>query len=91
MMTGWTRLSVVGVAPVGAAYLQPLFVALGSTITTGASIYIDEPLLEQDTVVNDWSPGTGVRPVEILGLPEVVPFASRFRTGLVMSVRELAP
>jgi hypothetical protein len=90
VMTGWTRLSVVGVAPVGAVYLQPIFVATGSTITTGASIYIDETLLEQDTVVNDWAPGTGVRPVEILGLPEVVPFAARFRKGLTMTLRELS-
>jgi hypothetical protein len=90
VMTGWTRLSVIGLAPVGAAYLQPIFVAVGATITNGASIYIDEPMVEQDTVLNDWVGGTGARPVEILGIPEVVPFAARMRTGLTMTVRELA-
>jgi hypothetical protein len=90
-VTTWQRLSVLGVAPSNAAYVQPIFAALGSSITNGASIYIDEPLLEQDTVVNDWAPGTGLRPVEILGLPEIVPFASRFRKGLALTLRELAP
>lgn len=89
-MTGWTQLSVIGVAPSNAAYCQPVFVALGSTITIGASIYIDEANLEQDTVLNGWAPGTGLRPVEILGLPDHVPFDSRFRTSLAMNLRELA-
>ena len=91
VMTGWTRLSLIGVAPAGAAYAQPIFVATGSTITTGGSIYIDEPMLEQDTVLNDWAPGTGLRPIEIIGFPDTVPFDARFRTSLTISVRELAP
>jgi hypothetical protein len=91
VMTTWTRLSVVAAAPSNAAYVQPIFVTTGSTVTTGASIYIDELILEQDTVVNDWVPGTGARPVEILGIPEIVPFAARMRQGLTMTVRELAP
>jgi hypothetical protein len=91
MAAGYVRHSVVGVAPAGAVYCKPIFVATGSTITTGASIYIDEPLLEQDTVVNDWAPGTGLRPVEILSLTDLLPFAGRFRKGVTMVVRELAP
>lgn len=89
--TTWTRLSVGGVAPAGAAYAFPRVVATGSTITTGASVYIDEPILEQDTVLNDWAPGTGIRPVEILNLTDAVPFNASFRQGISLVLRELAP
>lgn len=89
--TAWTRHSTVGVAPVGAVYARAIFVVTGASVTVGGSLYIDEPLLEQDTVVNDWAPGTGLRPVEILSLADSVPFAGRFRQGVTMVVRELAP
>lgn len=88
-VTAWTRLSAVGVAPVGAVYASPVLSATGSTIITGGGVYIDEALMEQDTVVNDWAPGTGVRPVEIVNLADNVPFAARFRKGLAMTLREL--
>jgi hypothetical protein len=90
VMTTWTQMSVTAVAPTGAAYAKPIFVVTGSTVTTGASIYIDELQLEQDTVVNTWAPGTGLRPVEIVSLSETVPFNARFRKGLTMVLRELA-
>lgn len=86
----WTRLSVTGTAPAGTYFVEPRWVADGSTITVGGSIYIDEPLVEQDSVVNDWAPGTGVRPVEILDLGEGVTFEARMRTGVTMTLRELA-
>jgi hypothetical protein len=86
----WQRITATGTAPANTAYVEPRYVATGSSITTGASLYIDEPLLEQDSVVNDWAPGTGVRPVEIVGLPETVPFDVRMRTGLSLELRELA-
>lgn len=86
----WTRLSVTGTAPAATYFVQPRWVGDGSTITVGGSMYIDEPLLEQDSIVNDWAPGTGVRPVEIVGLEEGVPFETRMRTGASMTLRELA-
>jgi hypothetical protein len=89
-VTAWTRRSLVGVAPAGAAYVRPRIVLTSATMTTGGSVYVDEPMLEQDTVVNDWAPGTGIRPVEMIGLNEPVPFASRFRKSLSMTLRELA-
>ena len=89
-VTGWTRLSVIATAPAGAVYVEPRWRLDGTTMTTGGSIYIDEPLLEQDTVLNNWAPGTGIRPVEIVGLGESVPFDTRWRTGAAMTLRELA-
>jgi hypothetical protein len=86
----WQRLSATAVAPVGAAYVVPRWAATGSSITVNGSLYIDEPLLEQDSVLNDWAPGTGLKPVEIVSLPETAPFSARFRTGTIMSLRELA-
>jgi hypothetical protein len=88
-VSGWQQLSVTSTAPSNAAYLRVFWVATGSTITTGGSLYIDEPMLEQDSVINTWAPGTGIRPVEIVGLNEPVPFASRFRKSLTLSLREL--
>lgn len=90
-MTGWTRPSVVGVAPPTAVYARLLFVAIGSTVTVGGSIYLDELMFEQDTVVNDWAPGTGLRPVEMLSLTDGVPFNARFRKSPTLTLRELAP
>lgn len=90
-VTGWTKLSVIGTAPAGAVYMQPFWELTGSTMVSGGALYIDEVMLEQDTVVNDWAPGTGIKPVEILGLSEKVPFDTRFRTNVTLSLRELAP
>lgn len=87
-MTSWSRMSVVGVAPPSAAYCLPLIVG-ASNFVEGGSIYVDELVLEQDTVVNDWAPGTGLRPVEIMSLTDAVPFAARFRQGVTMSLREV--
>lgn len=89
MSSGFVQLSVTGTAPSNTAYIKPILVATGSTITVGGSIYADEFLLEQDSVVNTWAPGTGLRPVEILGLPETTPFDARWRTGLALTLREL--
>jgi len=47
-------------------------------------------MLEQDSVVNAWAPGTGIRPVEITDLNDAVPFEARFRQGLTLNLRELA-
>jgi len=88
-VTAWQRLSVSGTSPSNAAYVRPLWVVTGSSVTTGGSLYIDEPLLEQDSVLNTWAPGTGIRPVEIVGLNDSVPFAARFRDSLALNLREL--
>jgi hypothetical protein len=90
VITTWTRLICQGVAPVNAAYVKPIWVATGSSITTGSAIYIDEPLLEQDNVVNDWAPGTGIKPMEIVSLTDATMFASRFREAITLQLRELA-
>jgi hypothetical protein len=90
-VTGWTRLSVVASAPAGAVYVEPRWRLDGTTMAVNGSLFIDEPLLEQDSVVNSWAPGTGIRPVEIVGLPEQVPWDTRFRNnGITLTLRELA-
>lgn len=86
----WVRQTVTGTAPANTAYVEPRYVVVGSSVTTGASLYLDEPLLEQDSVVNTWAPGTGVRPVEIIEAPETVPFDVRMRSGISMALREVA-
>lgn len=85
----WQRLSVIASSPSNAAYGVPRWVATGATLAVGGSFYIDEPLWEQDSVVNDWAPGTGIRPVEMVALTEAVPFEARMRTGIQLSLREL--
>lgn len=89
-VTTWQRLSVIAAAPAGAAYVQPVIEMTGSTMTTLGSVYLDEPLLEQDTVVNAWAAGSGARPVEILNITDRVPFETRMRTTLTMNLREVA-
>lgn len=86
----WQRLSVLSTAPSNAAYVVPRWYGVGTSIATNGIVYIDEPLLEQDTVVNTWAPATGVRPIEIVGLGETVPFDARFRTSMGLQLRELA-
>jgi len=90
-ITTWTQLSVTATAPANAVYVEPRWRVDGTTMATGGAFFIDEPMLEQDTVVNSWAVGTGIRPVEMIGLTESVPFETRFRAGGVkMSLRELA-
>lgn len=91
MSAGWVQHSVSGVAPAGAVYVRPVFLVTGATVTVNGSVYIDEPMLEQDTVLNTWAPGTGLRPVELLGLTDAVPFNARFRKAISLVLRELAP
>lgn len=88
--TAWTRHSIVGVAPAGAAFVSPVVTITGSTVAAGGSLYLDEFLLENDTVLNPWAPGTGIKAVEILGLTDLVPFNASFRQNCTMVVRELA-
>lgn len=88
--SGWLRFVCTATAPANAVYARPVALTTSATITTGASVYIDEPMLEQDTVVNNWAPGTGLRAVEIVGLQETVPFEARMRRDLPLTLRELA-
>jgi hypothetical protein len=89
-VTGWTQLSVLATAPANAVYAVPRWVLDGTTMATGGALFIDENLWEQSQSVNTWAPGSGIRPVEIVGLNETVPFESRFRTNVQMTLRELA-
>lgn len=89
-ITTWTRLSVIATAPAGAVYAVPRWVLDGTTMAVGGALFIDEALWEQDNVLNNWAPGSGIRPVEIVGLGESVPFEARFRTNVQMTLRELA-
>lgn len=86
----WTRISVTATAPSDAAFVVPQIVGVQATLASGRQLYIDEPILEQDSVLNAWAPGTGLRPVEILSLSDSVPFDARFRTGTALTLRELA-
>ncbi len=88
-VTGWTRLTCTSTAPAGSAFCSPRLVAVGATITTGASLYVDEPQLEQATAATDWRPGSGVYPVSILGLSEAVPWAATWRAGPQLTLREI--
>jgi hypothetical protein len=89
-VTGWTRLSVLATAPANAVYAVPRWVLDGTTMAVGGALFIDEALWEQDTVLNNWAPGSGIRPMELVGLGETVPFEARFRTNVQMTLRELA-
>lgn len=88
--TVWVQRTIGGVAPAGTAYAKPTWVVTGSSVAAGGAIVLDELMLEQDSVVNPWAPGTGLRPVEILDFSDNAPFDGRFRTGVSMTLRELA-
>jgi hypothetical protein len=91
-ITTWTRLSVVNAtAPPGAVYCEPRWRLDGTTMAAGGSLFIDEPLWEQDSALNSWAVGTGIRAVEITGLTDQVPWDARFRSnGITLNLRELA-
>lgn len=89
-VTAWQRLTAIGTAPSNAAYALLKAVAWGSTITTGASIYLDEMQFEMNSAATDWRPGNGVYPVEILSLADAVPWAATWRSGPQLMLREVA-
>jgi hypothetical protein len=89
-LTTFTQLSCLATAPAGTFYALPIVNVDGTTVTTGASLYIDELLFEQDSVVNAWAPGTGVRAVEILGLSDTAAFDVRMRRECTLALQELA-
>lgn len=88
-VAAWTRLVCTSTAPAGAAFCSPRLVAVGATITTGGSLYIDEMQLEINSAATDWRPGNGVYPVSILGLAETVPWAATWRTAPHLVLREV--
>jgi hypothetical protein len=88
-ITAWTRMIATGTAPAGTYYAVPKIVGWDFSITVGSSIYVDEMQLEMSNVVTDWVPGTGVMPVETLGLTEDIPFAASWRINPVLTVREV--
>lgn len=89
MNSGYVKLTASGTAPANTAYVRPVAIVDGTTVTTGGSVYIDELLLEQDTTANAWAPGTGFRAVEILSLDDSVTFETRMRRAVTMNLREL--
>lgn len=86
----WQRVTFTATAPSDGAYVHPSINALGSSITTGASIYLDEPQLEYGATVNDWAPATGVKPVQVMALADVVPFSAFMRRDVQLQLRELS-
>lgn len=89
LTAAWTRVSVTATAPAGTAYIRTRWFADGTTIAVGGSIYIDEPMLEYGSVLNDWAPSTGVRPVQIVGLTDSVPFSAYMRDEIQLQLREM--
>ena len=88
-ITAYQQLSAIGTPPVGCVYAQPAVTLTGSTITPGGSLYMDSMIFEQDTVVNPWAPGSGMRAVEVLSLTDTVPFDAKWRAPISMVLREL--
>jgi hypothetical protein len=87
--TNYQRVSVTATAPAGTAYVRPRWQADGTTIAVGGSVLIDEPLLEYGSVLNDWAPASGIRPVQIVGLTEAVPFSTYMRQDIQLQLREM--
>jgi hypothetical protein len=52
--------------------------------------YIDKLQFEYGSVVHDWAPGTGVRPVQITGMGEDIPFDVWFRNGPSVVIQEVS-
>lgn len=85
----WQKFTCTGTAPAGAFWGTPGLVVDDTTITLGGSLYVDEPLFEQDSVANAWAPGAGLRAVEILSLTDTAPFETRMRRAATMTLQEL--
>jgi hypothetical protein len=88
-VTAWTQKVLTAIAPSTAAYGLPAITVTSSTVTSGGSLYVDELVYEQDSVANEWAPGTGVYPVGITNWTEAVPFDALFRVSPVLSLREV--
>lgn len=88
-VTAWTQKVLTATAPSTAAYGLPAITVTSSTVTSGGSLYVDELVYEQDSVANEWAPGTGVYPVGITNWTEAVPFDALFRVSPVLSLREV--
>lgn len=90
LTAAWQRLTFTATSPADAAYVHPTWNATGATITVGASIYLDEPMLEYGSVANDWVPATGVKPVQVMSLTDIVPFSAFMRQDVTLQLRELS-
>jgi len=105
LTTTWNYLAGTDfVAPVGAVNAQLVFHIDGTPLATHimnvdlvfmmpgstSGVYIDLLQLEMDRVINDWAPGTGVRPVSILDLNEDIPIDAWFRQSPSAVLQEVS-
>lgn len=74
--TDWKRPYVAGVAPAGAAWALCTVVATVGTITAGESLNFSSFMFHTGTQPERWQPGTGIYPVQVVGLPEKYGFAT---------------
>lgn len=84
----WKPYLASAVAPALAAYVLPSVTVDGTTTAAGGSLYLDAFQLEQDSVQNDWAPGTGLNPVSILSLNEGMPADALMRISPSLVLRE---
>lgn len=76
-------------APANAAYALPELACNIADLTSTSVLYLDVPVFEQADHFNDWAPGTGVLPVQILGLNEDMSFDALFRVSPTLTLREI--
>jgi hypothetical protein len=73
--TAWTPVFVTASPPAGSVWVQPGVAPTVATITSGEALYLSALQLAEGSAPGIWQPGTGVWPVQLVGLPERYGFA----------------
>jgi hypothetical protein len=71
----WQRLSVVGTPPIGTVWCTAQILPASATIASGESLWFSSFMLNTGNQPDPiWAPGSGVWPVQVIGLPEKYAF-----------------
>lgn len=88
----WAQMYVAATTPATAAYVQCSIAASGGTISAASVLYLDQFQLEEGSAPTTWRPGTGVVPVQVLGLEDEWTWAGTdFRKGPTLLLQEVGP
>jgi hypothetical protein len=88
--TDWKRPFVTATPPVGGVWALCTVAGVVGTITAGESVNFSSFMFHEGTSPETWAAGTGIYPVQVMGLPEKYGFAEPMMlVGPTMTLQEV--
>lgn len=88
--TNWKQPFATGTPPVGGVWALCTVDPVVATITAGETVNFSSFMMHEGTSPENWAPGTGIYPVQVMGMPEKYGYAeSGMLVGPTMVLQEV--